>query len=119
MGRFTGLFGLVSDALLSARVVTADGRVVQVSEKENRDLFWGIRGAGANLGIITSATYQAHKLVSQGQIVNANLIFAANTSRQYFDVLETFNGKMPANMAVITVIFYNSDAQEVSRGPVS
>ena len=119
VGRYTGLFGLVSDALLSARVVTADGRVVQVSEKQNPDLFWGIRGAGANLGIVTSATYQAHKLVNQGQVMNADFIFTANTSRQYFDLLETFSGKMPANLAVITVIFYNSAAREVSRAPVT
>jgi FAD/FMN-containing dehydrogenase len=54
-----GYFGLVLDGLVSARMVTADGRVVEVSETNNSDLFWGIRGAGANFGIITSATLQA------------------------------------------------------------
>jgi hypothetical protein len=119
VGRFTGLFGLVADALLSARVVTADGRVVQVSEKQNPDLFWGMRGAGANLGIVTSATYKAHKLVNQGQIMNADLIFPANMSREYFDVLGSFSGKMPANLAVVTVIYYDKAAQAVSRSPVT
>lgn len=117
VGRYTGLFGLLSDALLSARVVTADGRVLQVSEKENSDLFWGMRGAGANLGIITSATYQAHKLVNQGQVMNADMIFPANMSKQYFDVLGSFSGKMPANLAVITIIYYDTTAQAVSRVP--
>lgn len=119
VGRYTGVFGLVSDALISARVVTADGRVLQVSEKENSDLFWGLRGAGANLGIVTSATYQAHKLVNQGLVMNADFIFPANMSRQYFNVLESFSGKMPANLAVISVVFYNAAAQEVSQDPVT
>lgn len=119
VGRFTGLFGLVADALVSARVVTADGRVVQVSERQNPDLFWGIRGAGANLGVVTSATYKAHKLVNQGEILNADLIFPANKSREYFDVLEALSGKMPAKLAVITLIYYDPAAQAVSRGPIT
>lgn len=119
VGRFTGLFGLVSDALLSARVITADGRLVQVSEKENENLFWGMRGAGANLGVVTSATYKAHKLVNQGQIMNADLIFPANMSKQYFDVLASFSGKMPANLAVVTIINYDRATEAVSRAPIN
>lgn len=119
VGRFTGLFGLVSDALLSARVITADGRLVQVSEKENKNLFWGMRGAGANLGVVTSATYKAHKLVNQGQIMNADFTFPANMSRQYFDVLASFSGRMPANLAVITGINYDRVAQTVSCAPIT
>lgn len=116
VGRYTGLFGLVSDALLSARVVTADGRLLTVSEKENSDLFWGLRGAGANLGVVTSATYKAHKLVNQGQVMNVDFIFPANMTKQYFDVLASFGGKMPANLAVVTVIYYDQAAQAVSSG---
>jgi FAD/FMN-containing dehydrogenase len=112
------LFGLVSDALLSARVVTANGRLVQVSENENPELFWGLRGAGANLGVVTSATYKAHKLVNQGQIMNVDLAFPANMSRKYFDVVASYGGKMPANLAGVTFINYDKVAQAVSRGPI-
>ena len=119
MGRYTGLFGLVSDALLSARVITADGQILQVSEKQNSDLFWGIRGAGANLGIITSATYQAHRLVNGGQVMSADFVFPANMSKQYFDVLGSFSGKMPAELAVITIIYYDTTAQAVSHAPLT
>ena len=114
VGRFQGVFGLVADALVSARLVTADGRVVEVSKTQNPDLFWGIRGAGANLGVITSATYQAHKLVNQGQMLNADLIFPANKSKEYFDVLGSLSGKMPEKLAVITLVVYDPVAQAVS-----
>jgi len=47
-------YGFAADGLVSARLVLADGSAVTVSEHENPDLFWGVRGAGHNLGVVTS-----------------------------------------------------------------
>jgi FAD/FMN-containing dehydrogenase len=52
--------GLSLDNLLSVDVVTADGRFLVASDKENEDLFWAIRGGGGNFGVITSFEYQLH-----------------------------------------------------------
>lgn len=46
--------GLGVDSLRSAEVVTVDGEVLTASTDENADLFWGLRGAGANFGVVTS-----------------------------------------------------------------
>lgn len=53
-------FGLSCDNLLSAEVVTADGRMLSVSDEANEDLFWAIRGGGGNFGVVTSLEYQLH-----------------------------------------------------------
>jgi FAD/FMN-containing dehydrogenase len=60
IGYLTRGFGLSLDNLLSADVVTADGRFLVASAKENEDLFWALRGGGGNFGVVTSFEYQLH-----------------------------------------------------------
>jgi FAD/FMN-containing dehydrogenase len=60
MGRLQRKFGLTIDSLLAVELVTSEGRVVRASEDENPELFWGIRGAGPNYGIVTSFEFRLH-----------------------------------------------------------
>jgi FAD/FMN-containing dehydrogenase len=73
MGRLQRKFGLTLDNLLSVDLVTADGRLVRASEDENPDLFWGVRGAGPNFGIVASFDFRLHPLdhaITFGRVVH-------------------------------------------------
>lgn len=59
-GWLSGKLGLTIDNLVSVKLVTADGSVLMVSEKQNKDLFWALRGAGHNFGVAAEFVYQGH-----------------------------------------------------------
>jgi FAD/FMN-containing dehydrogenase len=55
-------YGYSVDNLVSVDIVTADGRVRTASESENPDLFWAVRGAGSNFGVVTSFEFRLHEV---------------------------------------------------------
>ena len=62
LGYLTRRFGWAVDNLEEVEIVTADGRTRTASRRENEDLFWAVRGAGANLGVVTRFTYRLHQV---------------------------------------------------------
>jgi alkanesulfonate monooxygenase SsuD/methylene tetrahydromethanopterin reductase-like flavin-dependent oxidoreductase (luciferase family) len=72
--------GLTIDHLVSAEVVLADGSVVTASADENTDLFWAVRGAGANFGIVTSFVFEVDEI---GDVGWAQLVFDASDTARF------------------------------------
>jgi FAD/FMN-containing dehydrogenase len=88
LGYLMGKYGLAVDNLVSVEIVTADGRVVTVSEDKHPDLFWGIRGGGGNFGVAVSFEFRLHPVgpTTTGGIVAHLFDKARDVLRFYRDV---------------------------------
>lgn len=82
VGYFAREHGLTIDALRAAELVLADGSVVRVDAAHDPELFWGVRGAGANLGIVTSFEFEA---VEAGDVGWAQLAFDASDTAAFLE----------------------------------
>jgi len=95
IGHLTRRFGLSVDNLLSADVVTADGRFLTASDRQNQDLFWAVRGGGGNFGVVTSFEYRVHPVKD----VTVGLIFfELSSARQILEFYREYIATAPEEM---------------------
>ena len=102
-GWLSPAFGLTCDNLLSAEVVTADGRVLTASEDENPELFWGLRGGSSNFGVVTSFEFALHPVgptVLAGMLVHA-IETAPETIATYRDYVEQMPEELVTGLAIV------------------
>ena len=97
IGWLTRKAGLSADNLISAEVVTADGRTLPASSDENADLFWAIRGGGGNFGVVTAFEYRLHQV---GPLVNLGLFFwGVDTGEEGLRFSRDFIKTLPGDQA--------------------
>ena len=102
IGWLSGSHGLSCDNLISADVVTADGRSLTASAGENPDLLWALRGGGGNFGVVTSLEYRLHPIGPE--VLAGWLIFPADKVREFFPAVNEFTDNMPDEMNLITFL---------------
>jgi FAD/FMN-containing dehydrogenase len=99
MGWLTRKAGLAIDNLVSAEVVTADGRIRQASERDHPDLFWGIRGGGGNFGVVTSFEFELHPV---GPLVQFGLFFwSLESTAEVLRLAEDLISTLPPDLNII------------------
>jgi FAD/FMN-containing dehydrogenase len=116
VGWLMSMYGLATDNLISARVVTADGRTLTASETDNEDLFWGLRGSGGNLGVVSSFEFRLHEV---GPMVIGGLVahpFAA--ARDFLAFYRDYTASAPDELMTFAGVGHAPDGSGTKLGLV-
>ncbi|KAJ6024714.1 hypothetical protein N7540_005511 [Penicillium herquei] len=111
IGIGTGVLGLGVDSLKSVRLVTAAGNLVTASSKSHPGLFWAIRGAGANFGIILSATFELQNQINDGNTVHGSFTFSGADNSSVFELYKSFDENLPDELAITLGLSYNQTSE--------
>ncbi len=94
--------GLACDRLFEAEVVTANGEVLHVTEKNHPDLLWGLRGAGSQFGVVTAFGFEAQPV---GPIVYGGLkIFPESSARTVLRLVADMYRESPEELNLLAVL---------------
>jgi len=102
IGRLQRRFGLTIDSLRAVELVTADGHVVRASADEQPELFWGLRGAGANFGVATSLELELHPF--SGTLHRGVHVHPASDIHELWAVFREFAAAAPDTVAAIFTV---------------
>jgi hypothetical protein len=105
-GWLNGKHGLACDNLMSVDIVTADGRLVTASADENPDLFWAIRGAGANFGVVTSFEYRLHPV---GPVLAGLVLYPLRQGKEILRCFHEFSASCPDEVSTIGLLLSAPD----------
>ncbi len=109
-GNLLAKHGLALDNLISVDVVTADGRLLTASSEENADLFWGVRGSGGNLGIVTSLEYRLHEV---GPVLGGAVLYPAAQTKDVLHFCRDFAQRIPDDLMIQGGAFTSPDGVPV------
>jgi FAD/FMN-containing dehydrogenase len=93
--------GLASDNLSAATVLLADGRVVRASLTEHGDLFWGLRGAGGGLGVVTSFEFSLHPI---REVLAGVVVYAASNAQSVLEAFRDYALHAPDEFCGLAII---------------
>ncbi|MCI0453585.1 MAG: FAD-binding oxidoreductase, partial [Candidatus Dadabacteria bacterium] len=101
-GWLTRKYGMTIDNLVSADVVTADGKKARASENEDADLFWAIRGGGGNFGVVTQFEFKLHPVGPE--ILAGLVVFPLDQAKQVLRKYREFVKSAPEELSVWVVL---------------
>jgi FAD/FMN-containing dehydrogenase len=101
-GYLSRRFGFACDNVLSMEMVTAEGRVVRASEKENEDLLWGLRGGGGNFGVVTGFEYRLHPVGAD--IIGGLIAWRGEDARDVLRMYQSLIEQASPEFAVAVVL---------------
>jgi FAD/FMN-containing dehydrogenase len=101
-GFLTRRWGWTSDNVVGMDVVTAEGNLVRASDRENADLFWGLRGGGGNFGVVTGIDYKVHPLGPE--IVGGVVAWPGSEAPRVLDLYRTMCEQAPPELTMVAFL---------------
>ena len=101
-GWLTRKHGMTIDNLISAEVVTAGGKGLRASEKDNAELFWALRGGGGNFGVVTEFEFALHPVGPE--ILAGLIVFPFAQAKQVLTRYRQFANAAPEDLNVWAVL---------------
>ncbi len=103
VGHLRRKYGMTIDNLVSVDIVTADGQLRRASATENEDLFWAVRGAGSNFGVVTSFEFRAHPVGPM--VAVAAVFYPFEDARTVLPAWRDFMASAPEEVSSIALIW--------------
>ncbi len=100
-GSLTPKFGYGCDSIRRIEVVTADGRVLTAREGENDDLFWAMRGAGANFGVATSLELRLHPVET---VLSGHLRYPIRQAKKVLRFIDDYALSIPNDLFILVAV---------------
>jgi hypothetical protein len=97
-GQLMSKYGAACDNLISAQLVTVDGRQLEASQNSNPDLFWAIRGGGGNFGVMTALEYGLHPVTD---VLAGTLMYPAGRTAEMLQTFEKLVATAPDELNVL------------------
>jgi hypothetical protein len=94
-------YGTACDNLISAQLVTVDGRQIEANQTTNQDLFWAIRGGGGNFGIATALEFQLHPVTD---VLAGTILYSAEKLPDLLHSFVQFVETAPDEMNVVGIV---------------
>lgn len=111
IGWLSGEHGLACDNLLSARIVVADGSIIDCSAFENKDMFWAIKGAGCNFGIVVEAIFRT--IATRPTVYSAALTYSKSSLSFVIETVAQLHKTLPASSRISMRIGISGGKTEV------
>jgi FAD/FMN-containing dehydrogenase len=111
LGWLMAKYGLATDNLIAAEVITASGDVLRASADENADLFWALRGGGGNFGVVSRFEYRLHAL---GPITSGLIAYPVDQARNVLRFFRELTSALPDDFTIFGGLLHAPNGVQIA-----
>ena len=111
LGWLMAKYGLATDNLIAAEVVTAAGEIVRASKDENADLFWALQGGGGNFGAVSWFEYRLHPV---GAVTSGMIAFPFENARDVLKFFRDISSGLPDELTIFGGLLHAPDGARIA-----